>query len=197
MTRAHLFPELKYGSAPAMSLMVLLGMRAIVEILVPARARRGVEVFLVLFLAGIALPPLKPDAPDDGYPLPAVTFAEKIMPRLIKPPAIVMFHYAPGGNFHDEPVYNTDVVNPDDAPIIRAQDLGPQRNRQLYDYYAKRQPNRVVHHFIRATGKLTTLGNVADVARDPDAAAAINAAIMTSTNPTNPNTSAPPPPMRE
>ena len=178
--------------APAMALMVLLGLRALIETLVPARARRGVEVFLVLFLAGIAIPPLKPDAPDDGYPLPAVTFAEKLMPRLIKPPAIVLFRYAPGGNFHDEPVYNTDVVNPDDAPIIRAQDLGPERNRQLYDYYAKRQPNRTVYHFDRTAGKLTTLGNVAEIARNPDAA--VIPPPTTNPTTTNSNTSAPPPP---
>ena len=40
------------------------------------------------------------------------------MPRLVKPPAIVLFDYQPGGNFHDEPVYNTDVLSPDDAPRL-------------------------------------------------------------------------------
>jgi hypothetical protein len=160
-----------------MSLMVVLGMRAIIEA-IPTRIRSGGEVFLVLFLAGVALPPLKPEMPDDGYPMPSVTFAAKLMPRLVKPPAIVLFHYDSPGNFHDEPVYNIDVAWPDDAPIIRAQDLGPARNQELFAYYAQRQPARTVYRFDRATGKLFLLGNVVELAHRP----------VTTSTPTTPTT---------
>jgi hypothetical protein len=160
--------------APAMSLMVVLGMRAMIEGL-PAPAQRSAEVFLVLFLGAIALPPLKPQSPDDPYSMPSVTFAARLMPRLVKSPAIVLFHYDSPGNFHDEPVYNIDVPWPDDAPILRAHDLGPARNRQLYAYYAQRQPARTVYLFDRSTGNLITLGNVVDLAR------ALNTASTTRT----------------
>jgi hypothetical protein len=165
-------------AAPAMCLMVVLGVRAIIEG-IPTRAQRGAEVFFALFLAGIALPPLKPEAPDDGYPMPSVTFAAKLMPRLVKPPAIVLFHYESPGNFHDEPVYNIDAAWPDDAPIIRAHDLGPERNRQLFAYYAQRQPQRTVYLFNRVTGKLLLLGNVFDLAHRP----ATTTATQTTTPP--------------
>ena len=51
-------------------------------------------------------------------------------------PAVILFRYHPGMNFFEEPVYNTDVAWPDDAPIIRAHDLGWPRDRQIVEYYA-------------------------------------------------------------
>jgi hypothetical protein len=90
------------------------------------------------------------------------------IPARVRQPAIVLFRYGPGersGAFDEEPVYNWDVVNPDDAPIIRAHDLGPLTNRELFAYYAKRQPGRNVYLFDRAHWKLEALGNVKDLDR--------------------------------
>lgn len=61
-----------------------------------------------------------------------------------------------------EPVYNTDVASPDDAPLIRAHDLGP-RNIELFRYYATRAPDRMIYRFSRKTGQLDTLGRAADL----------------------------------
>jgi hypothetical protein len=72
-------------------------------------------------------------------------------------PAVVLFRYAHGSPIIEEPVYNSDVVWPDDAPIIRAHDLGP-RNREIFAYYAQRQPRRVFWLFDRGTGELKKLG---------------------------------------
>jgi hypothetical protein len=62
----------------------------------------------------------------------------------LQKPAVFLFRYHKGDNFFEEPVYNTDVAWPDDAEIIRAHDLGPQRDRQIVEYYAGRTP---VRHF--------------------------------------------------
>jgi hypothetical protein len=62
-----------------------------------------------------------------------------------------------------EPVYNTDVAWPDDAPLIRAHDLGA-RNIELFRYYAHRDPTRRVYRFSRRTGELQDLGQVGELA---------------------------------
>ena len=70
---------------------------------------------------------------------------------------MVLFKYSPGDNVIEEPVYNTDVAWPDDAPVIRAHDLG-ERNVEIFRYYADKQLDRMFYRFDRATGKLTPLG---------------------------------------
>lgn len=78
-------------------------------------------------------------------------------------PAVILFKYAPGEPIAQEPVYNTDVAWPDDAPIIRAHDLGP-RNIEIFRYYAQRQPERVFYRFDRATKTLALIGSARDLA---------------------------------
>jgi len=48
------------------------------------------------------------------------------------------------------------VASPDDAPIIKALDLGP-RNRELFDYYRSRQPDRTYFLYDFADDTLTPL----------------------------------------
>jgi uncharacterized membrane protein len=64
----------------------------------------------------------------------------------VQKPAVVLFTYHPGSKIPEEPVYNTDVAWPDDAPIIRAHDLGPA-NDAIFAYYARTQPNRTFYIF--------------------------------------------------
>ena len=47
-------------------------------------------------------------------------------------------------SYFEEPVYNTTVANIDDAPIIRAHDMGA-RNVEIIRYYADRQSDRVFY----------------------------------------------------
>src|SRR5262249_25662628 len=115
------------------------------------------------------IPPLFPPEPDDGFPMYNVVFAAKEMPSHVQKPAIVLFHYAPGGKVHEEPVYNIDAAWPDDQAIIRAHDLGPLRNLELFQYYAARQPQRTVYLFDRMNATLTRLGNVVELANRPPA----------------------------
>jgi hypothetical protein len=84
------------------------------------------------------------------------------IPAVVKKPALVFFHFGPDENAWEEPVYNWDVLNPDDAPIIRVHDLGPARNLELLRYYAKRQPDRHVYLFHRQSLQLDDLGKVSE-----------------------------------
>ena len=92
----------------------------------------------------------------------------------VKPPAVVLFRYHPGGmlwsvpEFIQEPVYNVDVAWPDEAPIIRAHDLGPVRNREIFSYYAKTQPDRVFWSLDAARGNdaLKRLGTARELAAE-------------------------------
>jgi hypothetical protein len=80
-------------------------------------------------------------------------------------PAVVLFHYETGGaSVHEEPVYNIDTAWPDDAPVIRAHDLGA-RNGEIYRYYAGRQPDRGFYRYDRTTRTLTFLGFARELAQ--------------------------------
>ena len=50
---------------------------------------------------------------------------------------LVLIHYAPDHNFHDEIVYNTPDI--DKQKIVWAFDFGPQADRPLLDYYRGRK----------------------------------------------------------
>ena len=64
-----------------------------------------------------------------------------------------------------EPVYNVDVAWPDRASMIRAHDLGPERDGELFRYYAAVSPNRLVYRFDRRTGQVQELGRVGDLGK--------------------------------
>lgn len=78
----------------------------------------------------------------------------------VKPPAVVLFKYHsfPGlfkgvPEFIQEPVYNADVADPDEAPIIHAHDLGPRRNREIFEYYSSPgRPGRIFWSYDAARG---------------------------------------------
>ena len=167
-----LLPHYAVVPAPAVICGALLVKRGI-EQCFPARLSRGAEVFMTVALLGLAIaaiPGIDRETLDDGHLRPTMWFAQKLLPQAVTQPAIVLFRFTPGDSVHEEPVYNVDVVNPDDAPIIRAHDLGPQRNAELFDYYARRQPDRNVYRFVRPRPgeplrPPVLLGNVADLAR--------------------------------
>ena len=78
--------------------------------------------------------------------------------------ALVLFRYSRQRPIDQEPVYNTTVAWPDDARIIRAQDLG-EHNQKLFEYYAKIQPDRDVFRFDEGSRIYTRLGTVAELAK--------------------------------
>jgi hypothetical protein len=82
---------------------------------------------------------------------------------VVEQPAVILFTYSQRANIIEEPVYNTDVAWPDDAPVIRAHDLG-ERNVEIYRYYAEHQPERMFYRYDRATGTPVKLGRAKDLA---------------------------------
>jgi hypothetical protein len=92
-------------------------------------------------------------------------------------PAIVLFHFNPTTDSTDlEPVYNSDVAWPDDAPLIRAHDLNAtitaigkpgDRDLPLYQYYSRIDPQRIVYLYERhgGNGRLVRLGTVTEMAK--------------------------------
>ena len=87
-----------------------------------------------------------------------------LVPKSIAGRALVLVRYDPALSADIEPVYNLDAARIDDNRIVLAHDLGPQRNAQIFDYYAKAQPDRSVYLFDRLSLKVTPLGNVAELA---------------------------------
>ena len=151
---------------PPLFAAVFLGARAI-ESAWP-QWRRGWSSFFTLALFGlivISLPELNPSVRDQVWPTPILHRFNTVLRRLDHKPAIVLVRYSNRNDaWAQEPVYNTDVAWPDDAPVVRAHDLN-EKNVRLFEYYAQRQPQRAVYRFDKSDGSITYLGQVADLAR--------------------------------
>jgi hypothetical protein len=161
---SYLLPFYLVVIAPIIIIAALYGKFALEQL--AGRWRTPVSVALTVGIALCciaALPELNREVIDDGFPAPAMWLSYKLMPQDLELPAIVLFRYRKGDNINEEPVYNIDVVNPDDAPIIRAHDLGVAKDRELFAYYAQRQPQRTVYLFDRASRQLVRLGKVTEL----------------------------------
>jgi hypothetical protein len=173
----YVFFFLHYTLTAAASVIVavLLGAGELPSLL-PARwAARG-ATFLALALAGLAVFGLRqfdPADPDDLFPAPFIEQVDAQLATLAHRPAIVLFAYDGHRDVNEEPVYNPSVAWPDDADVIRAHDLGPARDAELFRYYAERQPGRYVYRYDEHAGRLTPLGTltplgvVTELARHP------------------------------
>jgi hypothetical protein len=56
------------------------------------------------------------------------------------------------------------VADIDQAPVIRAHDLG-EENWRIFDYYARKQPTRFFYLYDRLTRTLTPLGYATELAQ--------------------------------
>jgi hypothetical protein len=144
-------PTYTLPTAPAIILMILLGMQSL------ANGNRLMSVGLPLLIIGLslaALPNWWNQPPEDVFTAGLLADANRQLSALPHQPAVVFFKYDPRRNLNEEPVYNTDTAWPDDAPVIRLHDLGPM-NAEAIRYYAERQPDRVFYWYDEATRKLT------------------------------------------
>lgn len=143
---------------PAVLLLTLLGARQVAAASGRWRRQLVAGFTLALLVASITglweinrfISPRSTAQFDETFPSIYLQYANRDLPQLIQSssgPAVVLFKYPPGGNYFEEPVYNTDVAWPLDAPIIRAHDLGPQKNKALFAYFAEHQPQRVFWSF--------------------------------------------------
>lgn len=150
--------------APAVILLLLLGMRAI-EMAWPIRRQLLATAMLlaVLVLCLTSLPEFNREADDETFHSQVLWFVNEQLPKEVKQPAVVLFRFDPSNSLTEEPVYNTDVAWPDDAPVVRAHDLGG-RNMEIFRYYAQRQPQRMFYRFDRKTKLLEPLGMADDLA---------------------------------
>ena len=146
--------------APAVLLGVVLGFRTLEETWPRYRdAIASACAIAVLVLSLSSLHELNPAVDDETFHSPMLKFVNEQLPYLaqVQRPAVVLFRWAEGENPIEEPVYNSDVAWPDDAPIVRAHDLG-ERSREIFEYYAKAQPERTFYRFDRKTRTLIPLG---------------------------------------
>jgi 4-amino-4-deoxy-L-arabinose transferase-like glycosyltransferase len=131
---------------PALIVMVLVGWDAVAGLWgrLGATAVRVAGGCAIAAVAVSALPQMWPGAPVDEWDIAGVMrLIDERIGETVRPPAVVLFRAEPGVvSFHIEPTYNTDVAWPDDAAIVRAHDLGPERNRRLFAYYAQQARQR-------------------------------------------------------
>ncbi len=153
-------------AAPAAAAAVIIGAWEIAETWPRLKSFVTTATTFILLAASIAaLPELNRYAHDE-LSAPETQQANKLLAKLPKKPALVLFKWTPDADTYEEPVYNTDSAWPDDAPIVRAHDLSDTLNRRLIDYYAKRQPRREVYLIRRPAGKFPVqdLGTVSQLA---------------------------------
>jgi hypothetical protein len=150
--------------APAFLTLVLGGEHLLRRSLLP-RPLTPALPFAIAALCLASLPELR-SAQDPFIHAPYLADVNDKLAHLDHVPAVVLFHYDPNRtDVHEEPVYNLDTPNPDDAPIIRAQDLGPAADQRIFGYYAQHQPNRFFYLYSRTTAELTPLGYARDLAK--------------------------------
>ncbi len=131
------------------------------------------SIFVILIVSLSMLPEMNPKVDDETFRSPMVMrVLHDQVDRSDLAPAVILFRYHPelpqnGDNSCKvEPVYNTDVALPDDAPIIRAHDLG-NRNIEIFRYYAARSPQRTFYLFDRGNlaDPLHRLGTASELAK--------------------------------
>jgi hypothetical protein len=144
---------------------------------------RAMLSLAILALAVVNFPQTNRIVHDQYFETPELERIDATLPRDVPTPAVVLFHYNLNAmidgrrvtdNPHEEPVFNIDVIWPDDAPIIRAQDLNADvaavgrpgdSDRALYEYYLRTDPRRVFYLYDRrgGDGRLTRLGTAAEM----------------------------------
>lgn len=163
------FPYYPLAAAAAVILAVVLGADALGRLPLPRRVGYAGPVLATVLVFGVAvagLPQWDATVNDDLVQNRIVAAARRIDRDLApRGRAVVLYAYDPARSPHDEPVFNADVPWPDDAPIVRAHDLGPDRDRELVRYYADRQPDRTVYRYDERTGTLSRLGTAAELGR--------------------------------
>jgi hypothetical protein len=161
-------PHYAVAMAPAVIVNVLAGRR----VLAGAWPRYSDGVGFVLAagigaLAVSALPEVNRVRRDQWFDAPLLRQVDRDLEKIGRRPAVVLFKYDPERLVHEEPVYNVSAT-PDAGPVVRAHDLGDERNRRLFEYYAARSPGMAVYRYDEAkaaegTG-LTYLGTAGELA---------------------------------
>ena len=148
-----------YGlvTAPAFILLVLLS-GEVLRKRFPATAAAFALAIAALAIGSLPELHADPDFHDHFIQTPYLGDINAKLAHLDHTPAVVLFRYESGKtDVHEEPVFNIDTAWPDDAPVIRAHDLGPE-NHRIFEYYAQHGPPRFFYRYDRTTTELTPLG---------------------------------------
>ena len=158
-------PHYTLIAAPAAIMLLLMGIRAIETSWLAGR-----RIVFMALATGVLIIALVNQSEArfqiEVYHRPADHRAVDHALASIPAPAVVLFRFSPHASEHFEPVYNIDVAWPDDAPIVRAHDLG-ERNIEIFRYYAARQPNREFYRFDLSDYTLRDLGSAKNLAQTP------------------------------
>jgi hypothetical protein len=169
---------------PATILLTLLPIRFFADVF-PAQAGffRASLGLAILALCAVNFPQLDRTIHDQYFETPELERIDTTLRRDVSPPAVVLFHFNLNAlidgkrvtdNSDEEPVFNSDVAWPDEAPIIRAQDLNADvrsvgkpgdSDRPLYEYYLRTDPRRTFYLYDRrgGDGELLRLGSPAQM----------------------------------
>ena len=164
------FPHYTLSAVGAVVLALVIGAEQL-PLLLPAAARRRAALAVPIALVGLivaGLPQFDAGADDELFASPVIDDVDRQLATIGHRPAVVLFAYDPQRNTNEEPVYNADVAWPDDAAVVRAHDLGPARDAELFAYYAARQPDRFAYRYDERTRTLTSLGPVTELAGPRD-----------------------------
>jgi 4-amino-4-deoxy-L-arabinose transferase-like glycosyltransferase len=154
---------------PAVIILLLMGWEGL-EKAWPEQRRR-IRPFIFLTLLGLAAWQLPEINPRVRAVLPTGEKLKQIREACsqLTAPSIVLFPFDRSTTALDDyPVFNDDVAWPDDARVVRVNDLGEAEDRKLYAYYARIQPDRSVYVFAPSAENdsppLKYLGTVGELA---------------------------------
>lgn len=168
MSFMYFLPHYLIVVIPTGLFLVLLGARQL-ERWTARRARNYVSCLLALILLGSAIAGL-PSVNGMHDEARTSTILQSFNHQAIRMerPAVVFFHSIAGdpNAWRHEQVYNIDAAWPDDSPIVRVQDLG-ERDIELVQYYAQRQPDRIFYQYQQEARQLVRLGTAAELLKDP------------------------------
>jgi hypothetical protein len=172
---------------PAVILLVLLGAEAIAS--ASPRYQPQLRSVLTVLIVGTSLTSLWEISrlidshwhTDESLESPLLQKAHSLWGEK----AIILFRWSPPQNWKAEPVYNSEVLWPDDADVIRAHDLGP-RDAELIEYYAKRQPDRILFIWDQKFDRPQPVGPVADLARELHEGKSIDSVLVPRPTPAAP-----------
>jgi hypothetical protein len=161
------FPDVSYIliTAPAGAVLVV----GAIEALMHAWPRKApfIRAWMAPCIVGLCvsrLPQVARHQIDSLFQPRELKTINQALETLPHKPAVVLFRYTSGVNNPEvEPVYNFDVAWPEDAPVIRAQDLG-ERNHEIFEYFSERSPARTFYLYDRADGTLRELGSATELA---------------------------------
>ena len=127
--------------SPGTGLILVLVMMGLRYLRLLHWKQRPVGLFIVLMFVVAFFSPFAVRVVDEIRHPSAPRFPQRheIISRLIQQGSrhLVIVHYAPDHNIHNEWVYNH--ANIDESEIVWAQDMGEVRNRELLNYYRDRK----------------------------------------------------------